>query len=107
MARRQRLQSASVQTGIFLVMSMLGIALVYRVFSDETAALPIKAAWLFYAPAWILCNAMFGGIHGAPAWSFWPSIFLAVVGQNIALWLAIRWLLQRNGQGKSRRSETP
>ena len=51
-----------------------------------------QAIWLFYAPAWILSNALFGGIHGAPAWSFWPSIVLAVLVQSGLIWALGSWL---------------
>lgn len=66
--------------------------MVYWAFSDRDAPNIVNAIWLFYAPIWILCNAMFGGIHGAPAWSFLPSVVMAVVGQNLILWLGARWI---------------
>jgi hypothetical protein len=85
----------SLQLGAFSIVSALGIALVYWVFSDEQAPALVKTLWLFYAPAWVVSNAFFGGIHGAPAWSFLPSVVLAVVVQNLVLWLLVRWLLHR------------
>ena len=38
-----------------------------------------QAIWMFYLPTWILSLGMFGGIHGAPGWSFVPSLVLAVL----------------------------
>ena len=44
-----------------------------------------QAIWMFYLPTWILSLGMFGGIHGAPGWSFLPSIVLAVLVQLVVV----------------------
>jgi hypothetical protein len=72
-------------------LSALGIGLVYGSLYPQAPGI-IKAVMLFYAPAWIFTNAVFGGPHDAPAWSYWPSIILAVVGQNALAWKLIIWV---------------
>ena len=51
-----------------------------------------QAIWMFYFPTWILSLGMFGGIHGAPGWSFLPSIVLAVLVQSGLIWALGTWL---------------
>jgi hypothetical protein len=59
--------------------------------------------WVIYLPAWVPVNGAFGGIHGAPGWSFGPSIFIAVVLENLALaWIAWKlWRLIARGSGQA------
>jgi hypothetical protein len=90
----QRMQSHFIHAGAFLCVSALGVALAYWVTSNTAPAF-VNAVWVFYAPAWLVVNAFFGGIHGAPAWAFLPSVIIAVVSQNLLLWLISRWFLQR------------
>jgi hypothetical protein len=79
--------------GFFLLfgLSAMGIALVYGSLYPQ-APDSIKTAMLFYAPAWMFTNALFGGPQNASPWSYWPSIVLAVVGQNVLLWKLFYWL---------------
>jgi hypothetical protein len=48
---------------------------------------------LFYFPAWLGVNAVFGGIHGAPAWSEIPSVAIAFIVQNVVLWYGAKWFV--------------
>jgi hypothetical protein len=79
---------------LFCGASMLGVGAVYWAFSAEAPAI-VSVFWVFYAPAWLVSNGLFGGIHGAPAWSMLPSIVIAVFGQNLLVWLIVRWALNR------------
>jgi hypothetical protein len=78
----------------FIIVSTLGVLLVLSVFYDAASPL-MRVLWVFYAPAWLISNGLFGGIHGAPAWALIPSIVIAVVGQNALLWFVTRKLIYR------------
>ena len=88
----ERIQTKALPWVAFSLASAAGIALVYWGFGAQDDASPVQQLWLFYAPAWLLANMLFGGIHNAPAWSFLPSVVLAVVGQNLVLWRLCSWL---------------
>ena len=92
MPMSERIQTKALPWVAFSLASAAGIGLVYWGFGAQDAASPIQQLWLFYAPAWLLANMLFGGIHNAPAWSFFPSVVLAVVGQNLVLWRLCSWL---------------
>jgi hypothetical protein len=49
---------------------------------EPGAASFLKYFWEAYAVCWLLANAVFGGIHNAPAWSFIPTIAISVLVQN-------------------------
>ena len=84
---------ASIRVVVFVIVSTL--AVMFDLSNFYHLALPLEViqkpsvniVWIFYLPTWILTNAAFGGIHGAPAWSFIPSLVIAVVVQNALLWL--------------------
>lgn len=92
MAMSERIQTKALPWVAFALVSAACIGLVYWGFRAQDDASPIQQLWLFYAPAWLLANMLFGGIHNAPAWSFFPSVVLAVVGQNLVLWRLCSWL---------------
>jgi hypothetical protein len=73
----------------YLIASALGCASIDASFAHEApvAAIPIN---MFYMPVWLMANSFFGGIHGAPRWSFMPSIVIAVFGQNAIIWWLTR-----------------
>ena len=47
--------------------------------------------WGFYVFTWLLINSLFGGIHGAPDWSFSMTAFLAVIAQNLLIWAVLKF----------------
>lgn len=71
--------------GIYVLASALGtLALDISMSRNApSAALPIA---IFYGPTWFLVNGFFGGIHGAPQWSYVPSFLIAVFSQNALIW---------------------
>lgn len=73
---------------ILVILWAAGVAMVYGALFPR-AHESCNYALLFYAPAWLATNALFGGPHNAPGWSYLPSIALAVAGQNAALWALI------------------
>jgi hypothetical protein len=50
----------------------------------------LKCFWNAYAVVWLLVNAVFGGIHHAPSWSFVPITVIAVLAQNMLAWFLVR-----------------
>ena len=80
--------------GLLLTASAVGIWSVWANLSADGPHL-LYWAWLFYAPSWLVFNALFGGIHGAPTWTIMPSVVLAVVSQNLILYSLGRWLARR------------
>ena len=72
----------------------LGSVTVYLGITDRAVPSIANAVWMFYLPAWLLCNGLFGGIHGAPAWSLVPSIVMAVCLQNLVIWKLVAWLMR-------------
>ena len=95
--------SQPVQTAVFVAVSTLGATLASWA-ANEASPSFLNAIWYFYGPAWVLVNAFFGGIHNAPSWSFFPSVAIAVFGQNLVLWLAWRWFFGRLEQRRRLRS---
>lgn len=85
---------------LFCGVSMLGVGAVHWVLLAEPPAI-VSVLWVLYAPAWLVSNGLFGGIHGAPAWSMFPSIVIAVFGQNLIIWLVVRWALNRLAQRRT------
>jgi hypothetical protein len=66
----------------------------HSLFSEEPHILAERLA-LLYWPSWIVVNGFFGGIHGAPGWTLMPSVVIAVMGQNLLLWLVVKSVLRR------------
>ena len=88
-------QRAVLTGATLIVAASIPIASVF-LFGLETNAssTAIDVLWVFYMPAWLPVNGAFGGIHGAPGWSFGPSIFIAVILQNLVLaWVV--WKVRR------------
>ena len=54
----------------------------------------VEAIAAFYAPVWLVVVAVFGGIHGAPAWAGYPSLLIAYSIQNLVLWFGGKWLIR-------------
>jgi hypothetical protein len=86
-----------VPLGIVIVTgaSAIGIWAVWSNLSQTDPLFPLFWIWVFYAPAWLLCNALFGGIHGAAGWTMLPSIVLAVGAQNVVIYFVCRLLRKR------------
>jgi hypothetical protein len=88
---------------LYLVISAIGCAAVH-VSLSRSAPVAVLPVAIFYGPAWLITNAFFGGIHGAPRWSYAPSILIAVLGQNALFWWVSRFirnkLLERQQTGR-------
>lgn len=65
----------------FLMFSGMEAWLIYLSVEPGAASF-LKYFWEAYAVSWLLVGVVFGGIHNAPAWSFIPTIAIAVLVQN-------------------------
>lgn len=89
----------AIKVTAFFIVSVLGVLLILVNFYQigwplEVIRKPsVNIVWIFYLPTWILTNAAIGGIHGAPAGSFIPSVVIAVVVQNSLIWLIVHKLI--------------
>src|SRR5579859_7331730 len=99
--RRWRLEWA-----LYLVVSAFGCVAVH-VSLSRSAPVAVLPVAIFYGPAWLITNAFFGGIHGAPRWSFAPSIVIAVLGQNALIWWVLRFIGNKLLERKQSRSGGP
>jgi hypothetical protein len=84
----------ALEWALYLVASALGCAAVDVSLSRSAPAAVLPLA-IFYGPAWFITNAFFGGIHGAPRWSFLPSIVIAVLSQNALIWWLTRIIMNK------------
>ena len=85
----------------YLVISALGSVATYVSMSGTPPASALCVA-VFYGPAWFVINAFFGGLHGAPRWSIFPSVIIAVLVQNGMIW----WLIRATDNLVRRRTES-
>jgi hypothetical protein len=72
----------------FCLFSALGVSLVYLSVESHSSSFS-QFVWVIYAIPWLVVNALFGGIHNAPAWSFIPITVIAVVGTNFLVWYLV------------------
>jgi hypothetical protein len=91
---------------LYLVVSAVGCVAVH-VSLSRSAPVAVLPLAIFYGPAWLITNAFFGGIHGAPRWSFAPSIFIAVLGQNALIWWVFRFIRNKLLEREQPRSGGP
>lgn len=75
---------------ILIILSAAGVAMVYGALFPKTHV-SFSYALIFYGPAWLATNALFGGPQNAPSWSYLPSMAMAVAGQNTLVWALIAW----------------
>ncbi len=77
----------------FCMATGIAVPLLYEgLFTKDVSSLESVAVYV-YGVAWYICLAMFGGLHGAPAWSEMPAATLAVIGENLTICWAIFRLL--------------
>ncbi len=75
----------------FFIATGIAIPLLHEGLFTKDVSLAESVAVHVYGIAWYICLAMFGGLHGAPAWSAMPAAALAVIGENVILcWLIFR-----------------
>jgi hypothetical protein len=75
---------------ILIIVSAAGVAMVFGALFPKAHA-SFTYALLFYGPAWLATNGLFGGPQNAPGWSYLPSMVLAVAGQNSVIWILVNW----------------
>lgn len=82
------------------LLCLLAVALVLgavldHIFSTGSESEAAVALWAVFFPGWILSIALFGGIHGAPAWSSLPSCVLAVLLECALAWMVLRKFIRK------------